>query len=413
MSWIDEIMASTKEMESPRSFFYWSALATISAVVKDNVWLNRGGAFNLYPNIYVMLLAGSALKKGAPIALSKDIVRAVNNTKLIVGRSSIQGILAKLQRGQSEPGGKINAKAAGYVVASELSSSLVEDPAAFNCLTDLYDRHWNSGDWESLLKSEQFTIKNPILSMLVATNDPHLKEFVKEKDIYGGFFGRMFVIKEEKVSRLNSLVDELEFPPNPDKFVPYMKQIAALSGQFKNLSKSEPQGKLYDEWYMDFYGQVAKQKIEDPTGTIGRFGDSILKIAMLLSLSERPVLEITMSAMEESIHVCEKFMEGIRRSTINVKGKAQFADQKALIIGEMLSRSSTDGVRRISREQLLKKFWMHINSDELDIIMRSFDENKMIKPHNMGGVLVYEMTDQIANELTNYFAAKKKKIGES
>jgi hypothetical protein len=102
MSWVNEVMDSTKELESPRSFFYWSALTTISAILKDNVWIDRGGAFKLYPNIYVMLLAGSALRKGLPVALSKNIVQLVNNTKLIVGRSSIQGILKELSEAKTD-----------------------------------------------------------------------------------------------------------------------------------------------------------------------------------------------------------------------------------------------------------------------------------------------------------------------
>lgn len=398
MTWLDDVMESTEELESPRSFFYWSGLATISAVLKDSVWLDRAGAHKLYPNIYVMLLADSALKKGAPIALSKDIVALVNNTKLIVGRSSIQGILKRLGTAKTEPGGKVNAQSTGYVVASEFSSSLVEDPSAFNLLTDLYDRHWNRGEWEQLLKGEQFSLKDPTLSMLVATNDAHLKDFVKEKDIYGGFFGRMFVIREEKINRLNSLVYKLKNPPDAKKFAPYLKQLSLLKGEFKPLDECAEAGEFYDQWYNEFYGMIAKHKVQDNTGTIGRFGDSVLKIAMLLSLSEKPELEITMTAMHEAIKVAEKFVEGVKRAIIQSKGKAQYTEQKSMIIEELLNRNP----HVISRAQLLKKYWMHINADELDIVMRSFDESGHIKVHNRGGVIMYEMSETIANELKEF-----------
>jgi len=401
MSWVDEVMNATEELESPRSFWYWSALSAISAVVKDNIWLSRGGAYNLYPNIYVMLLAGSALKKGPPVALAKNIVKAVNNTKVIVGRSSIQGIMNELRIGQTTPGGKIAAKSCGFVVASEFSASIVEDPAAFNLLTDLYDRHWNVGDWKSLLKSETFTLKDPTISMLVATNDPHLKAFVGEKDIFGGFFGRMFVIREEEVHRLNSLVDDIKSPIDYNKLAEYPKQLATLTGQFQSLSGT-PQGKLYDEWYNQFYQNVKKAKIEDKTGTIGRFGDSVLKVAMLLSISEKPELVITYKAMEEALKACEKFMEGIRKATMGHAGKAQYAEQKLLIIHELLSREN----HMISREQLLRKYWMHFNSDELDVMIRSLDEAGMLKPHNYGGVCMYQMNEKTAKELIEHFKAR-------
>lgn len=395
-SWIQQVMESTSELESPKSFFYWSALCTLSAVLKDNVYLLRGGAFKLYPNIYVMLLANSAMKKGFPIGLSKDIVKLVNNTKLIIGRSSIQGILKELGSVSStQPGGKIvSSKSCGYFLASEFSSSLVEDPAAFNCLTDLYDRHWNEGAWKSLLKQETFTLKDPTLSMLVATNDPHLKDFVKEKDVYGGFFGRIFVIREEQVSHLNSLIDDLKNPPVPALLAEYPRILSQLNGPFKSLSGTAA-GKFYDEWYHDFYSTIRVQKVEDKTGTIGRFGDSVLKVAMLLSLAEKPELEITKQAMEEAILVCEKFVEGVRKATLGHGGKAQFAEQKALIIHELLAREN----HQVTRQILLKKYWMHMNADDLDIIMRSFDDAGMVKPHNMGGTVVYQMPETIAKKL--------------
>lgn len=395
-------MDSTKEMESPTSFWYWSALASISAVLKDSVWLSRGGAYKLYPNIYVMLLAGSAMKKGPPIGLAKEIVKLVGNTKVIVGRSSIQGILKELGTITSEPGGKVQKKSAGFIVASEFSSSLVEDPAAFNCLTDLYDRHYNIGEWKSLLKSESFSLRDPTVSMLVATNDPHLRDFVKEKDIYGGFFGRMFIIKEEQVSRLNSLVDDLENPPIPTFLAEYLKKLATITGPFASISKT-PEGRLYDEWYNEFYTNVRKQQIEDKTGTIGRFGDSVLKVAMLLSLSERPELSITMKAMEEAISICEKLISGVRKATDFRGGMAQYADQKAMIMQELLARPE----RMISRPALLKKYWMHFNADELDIIMRSFDESGAIKPHANGAVTMYEMPKHVWEGLHNHLKGKE------
>jgi hypothetical protein len=402
LTWIEQLMATTKEMESPTSFWYWSALASISAVMKDSVWLSRGGAYKLYPNIYVMLLAGSAMKKGPPIGLAKEIVKLVGNTKVIVGRSSIQGILKELGTIQSSPNGKVDKKSAGFIVASEFSSSLVEDPAAFNCLTDLYDRHYNIGEWKSLLKSESFSLRDPTVSMLVATNDPHLRDFVKEKDIYGGFFGRMFIIKEEQVSRLNSLVDDLENPPVPTFLAEYLKILAKLNGPFASISKTVP-GILYDEWYNDFYSTVRKQAIEDKTGTIGRFGDSVLKVAMLLSLSERPELSITKRAMEEAIGICEKLISGVRKATDFRGGMAQYADQKALIMQELLNRPE----RKIARAALLKKYWMHFNSDELDIIMRSFDESGTIKPHSEGNNFIYEMPEHVWTGLHNHLKGKK------
>ena len=129
MNWLDEIVDQHKELESPRSFWYWSAIAAISAVMMDKVWLDRQ-IYKLYPNIYVLLHAESGMKKGPPISMAKKLVQPVEGVRIISGRSSIQGILKELGTAQTQPGGKVNAKSAAFIASSELSSSIVDDKVA-------------------------------------------------------------------------------------------------------------------------------------------------------------------------------------------------------------------------------------------------------------------------------------------
>src|SRR3990167_4237415 len=126
MNWLDEIVDQHAELESPQSFWKWSALAALSAVLKDSVWIDRAGVFKTYPNIYVMLHADSGLKKGPPVNMAKQLVTLVGNTRIITGRASIQGILKELGTAQTKPGGVVNAKSVAFICSSELSSSIVE-----------------------------------------------------------------------------------------------------------------------------------------------------------------------------------------------------------------------------------------------------------------------------------------------
>jgi hypothetical protein len=76
-----------------------------------------------------MLYAKSGLRKGKPISLIKQLVNEVNNTRMISGRSSIQAILQEMGTAYTLPGGKVINKSDAFIVASELSSSLVDDKA--------------------------------------------------------------------------------------------------------------------------------------------------------------------------------------------------------------------------------------------------------------------------------------------
>lgn len=425
MNWIEEVVHSRSELESPLSFWWWGALATISATVKDNVWLHKQ-IYNLYPNIYVMFHADSGLKKGPPVAMAARFVSTVNNTRVIAGRSSIQGILKEMSVSKSEKGGKIVGDASVFICSSELSASIVEDKVATSILTDLYDRQWRVGEWKSLLKMESFKLNNPTVTMLTATNEAHSDDFFARKDIQGGYFARTFIIYEHTENRTNSLLLPLKFPPNDDKAIRYLKDLVRLRGAFLPLGKTDEEdgynekwvdpltgeqgyltkaGLIYQTWYHDFKLSMKQQLNKDETGTMNRFGDSVLKVAMLLSLAEKPELIISETAMEEAIRKCEKLLGNIRQTTLGARGMAVNSPLKAKVIMELLGH---DGYR-ISQKMLLKKIWMHYTDlKEVTELMASFEAAGMISIETMGNEIIYAMIPKQVDEYKRFFSGKNK-----
>lgn len=410
MNWLQELLHQHSELESPREFWFWSALCAVSAVVKDNVWLNMGGVYNVYPNIYVVFHADSGMKKGPPIALCKDLIRRVNNTRVISGRSSIQGIMKKLGTAYTEKGGKVNAKSVGTIISSELSASLVQDPAALTLLTDLYDRHYNEGEYESLLKMETFQLKDPTITLLGGINDAHAETFFEKKDINGGFYARTFVIHEKKAQTRNSLGRRLKNPPNPEMLSEYLKEIAQLKGPFSPLYDESNNftevGKTFDDWYNQFKDDVESSGVKDATGTLNRLDTSVIKIAMLLSLAKRPVLEIDMESMNEAIALGEKLVGNIRHTTMGRKGASPAAKMKATIIKELVFREN----HSISRVMLMKKLWAdYSDSNEFDALMIWFDQSGLIKTHTVGNQIVYYMPSDQVEDMKKFLSGKLKK----
>jgi hypothetical protein len=425
MTWLERLLSQHNELESPTNFWLWGGLASISAVVKDNVWLDRQ-IYNLYPNIYVMFHAESGLKKGPPISMAKQLVRGVGGTRIISGRSSIQGILKELGTAQTQPGGKVIAKSTAFICSSELTSSIVEDKVATDILTDLYDRQYNIGDWRSLLKMEQFNLKDPTITMLTATNEAHSNDFFAKKDIHGGYFARTFIVSENRRNRANSLLVPLKNPPKYPDHIDYLKVVSNLKGPFKPLGSIEltdecvhphtdhvtgetqyftPAGLMYQKWYDNFIDTVLTQDLKDDTGTLNRFGDSVLKVAMLLSLSRSPELVIDTDSMELAIQYSERLIGNVREMTHGKKGLSDAKSIKGLIIHEFLNREG----HSISRAMLLKQMWAHYKeASELDEIMLSFDQAGMIKTQTIGNQIVFVMPDHQVQEYRRRFAGKGK-----
>jgi len=423
MSWLQSLAKQHEELESPVSFWYWSALAALSAVMKDQVWLNRQ-IYNLYPNVYIMLHAESGLKKGPPISMAKQLVKPVNNTRIISGRSSIQGILKDLGTAFTQPGGKIVSKSVAFICSSELSSSIVEDSVATKILTDLYDRQYNVGEWRSLLKMETFELKDPTITMLTATNEAMSEDFFTRSAIQGGYFARTFIVYEKESKVSNSLIYPLSNPPNYSTASDYLKELAKLKGEFASVAGLEKTddfkyrktkhgrdvyfnevGIIYDDWYENFK-ELVKTSERDETGTLNRFGDSVLKVAMLLSLAEHPRLILTKEAMSEAIIQSEKLLGNVRKTTMGRHGISQSALLKTMIIMELLNRDN----HQVTRTVMMKKLWQHYESPtEFDDIMQSFDASGMIKTSNIGNQIVYTMPPNQVEELKNYMSGKSGK----
>lgn len=424
MTFIDQVVEQHKEFESPLNFWRWAAIASISAVVKDSVYLSQH-MFNMYPNIYVMFHADSGMKKGPPVNLAKKLVTKVGNTKVISGRSSIQGILKEMSMSESRPGQPVNKKAVAFICSSELSSSIVEDKVATTILTDLYDRNYNADSWKSLLKMESFDLKDPTITMLTATNDSHSSDFFTRKDISGGYFARTFIIHEAEENRVNSLLVAPNVLPDYDGLAAYLKELSKLQGAFIALGSKEesdyhsvkignaydgvtayytPAGAVYEEWYRKF--ATARKGIKDSTGTLNRFGSSVLKVAMILSLSEHAQLEITESAMTQAIDMCEKLVGNIRKVTMgrDANGEGTNTERKILLLNELVNVPS----HRITRQELHKKFWMQGTVKEWDDCVATFAEADIISIVQVGNHFVYEMKPKAVEEMKRFYEGKNK-----
>ena len=425
MTWLEQLLAQHSELGSPTNFWLWGGITAISAILKDNVWIDRQ-IYNLYPNIYVMLHAESGLKKGPPISMAKQLVRGVGGTRIISGRSSIQGILKELGTAQTLPGGKVLTKSTAFICSSELTSSIVEDKVATDILTDLYDRQYNIGEWRSLLKMESFNLKDPTITMFTATNPVHSDDFFGKKDIHGGYFARTFVISENKRNRGNSLLAPLLNPPKYVELIEYLKELTKLTGAFRPLALQQATeecnlphveretgelnyfseaGLLYQKWYDEFLDQIQNPEVKDDTGTLNRFGDSVLKVAMILSLARSPELYIDSRSMQLAINYCEKLVGNVREITHGKKGLSESKNIKGLIITELYKRET----HQISRAMLLKLMWSHYKeATELDEIMMSFDQAGIIKTESIGNQIIYVMPDSEVQEYRKLYSGKRK-----
>ena len=383
--WLDKLMSMTEELEAPQSYFFWSGLATISAIVKDRVFLNRGKAFNLYPNIYVLLHGDSGLRKGLPTSTARKIADNVGNTKVMWGRTSIQALITELATARSLPGGRNLMDSCGFAISSEFSSSIINDPMAIKILTELYDRNYQEGKWINRLKTTgNETLKSPTLTILGGTNDEQLADVITKRDIYGGFIGRTFMIREREVNTLNSLMFEPKTVLDTDALSEYPKKLANTNGEFQ---MSKELRKEANKWYMDY---MRDKSIIDKTGTRMRMLDSILKVAMLLSLCRDTSLEIDREDWNLAKEKCMPLIYSAKRTTMS-EGESPLREQKKIVINCILEAPKF----KADRENILARNYAHFDTHELNRIIETFVEGKNVEVINEAGKTYFQATEKL------------------
>src|SRR5205085_7473171 len=87
-----------------------------------------------------------------------------------------------------------------------------------------------------------------------------------------------------------------------------LKKISKVEGEYKWSDRAK-------RFYVDWYTDLCNSNYEDPTGTLNRLGDSVLKIAMIVNLASRADLIIHLSDLELAIEKCSSCLAGVKQVT--------------------------------------------------------------------------------------------------
>lgn len=412
MSWLETLIEATKEAEAPERYFWWSGLAAISAVVRKKIFIQRGPFYKLYPNIYVAIVsARSGLRKGVPIMIVKNLVKELDSVRVISGCNSIQGLIKELSMQKTFKTGAVINEAQALMISDEFESFLTDDPKALTYLTTLHNTHEHEDNWEKRLKGSPLEeLKSPCLSLLIASNEALFESMVKQKDIEGGFIARTFIVHESKRRRINSLIysdEEKERLISEDLkyktiLVDRLKEIAKLNGEVKLSTKAAED---YDSWYE----QLSKYDYDDKTGTTERLGDQVLKVAMLISVSDEDSLVISQKHLIKAIEESEACLAGVRAISME-KSRGDINPVIEKTLKELLKspEKGPHGGPSITRKRLLIN--THIEVMLMDRALDTLIQRGAIyeAKRNSKKEVFYEMTKETYEK---YMEFKIKEIG--
>ena len=364
-SWVDSYLEYTDQQESPTAFHEWVSISLISSVLQRKVWIPRV-KYTIYPNLYVILIAGSAkCRKSISIRIGMDLLKSITTPPVIFAQKiTTEALIQALNESKV----KKSDVCYGLIVASELSVFLGADAirsGIIPCLTDLYD---SPAKWEYHTRSRgKEGLTNVTLSMLAASTKDWLRTSIPAAAIGGGFTSRIIFVVADAPSKL------ILFPPEHIDtthlrtcLIDDLNQMADLSGAVQFTDEAR---ELATDWYEQEACNVHDEKVD---GYFGRKHDSMFKLATVLSVSEGNDLLIEGRHIERALKMLDYNETHLNTIMESVTSSEQGGSTEKIL-------TVIKKFKSVGHSDLLRKCWRFASAVELNDMIATLVESKEIE----------------------------------
>ena len=330
MGWIDMYLQYTKKQESPEMFHFWCAVSAIASILERKCWLHRG-YYTLFPNHYIVLVSESAwTRKTTAADMAIDIVRATGKVEIIEDeftKQSFYNAVATVRERKQLEGNSVT------VYAEELMVCLGKE-AVGSGLIAMLTKAYKCGaiEYRTIARGVERT-DDVCVNFLGCTTYDWMSAVLPGETVEGGFAGRViFVVEEQRKHK-----DHWPKLPNTDilmrnKLIVELDAMSRVRGEYTISAEAK-------EVHREYYNTLDEP--EDPRlrGFFGRKGDHVIKLAMVLCVSDTRALNIEERHMVRAIDILnktEKKMPLAFRGVSLAKEGANIDRLKSLLIKEVL-----------------------------------------------------------------------------
>jgi len=353
--------------DAPEKYHELLALSIIATVLGRQVYL-KYGVFNLYPNLYIVLLGKSTvMRKTACLNLAKHIIRKFNNGLILPNDFTPEGLFNLLN---DKPAGLISWSEFGAFLINASTKSYQAGLKEF--ITEAYDC---PDLLNKRLSGKEYSINNICLNITTASTIHWFTDRINESDTLGGFLGR-FIYMPCKAEDKNGWY----YMPQPEsmalsnKLVIDIKTISELKGEFKI---SEEAKTIQIKWLRSHENEL--EMLEDSKGIIGfyaRLSDYLLKFAMLYEISGNRTLEISEGSMLRAV----KMVNQLKKSIDELMSDHIAFTKEAKDMQKVLNLIKAGGT--IRRDRLLQN--SNMTAKQLDEVLSTLIQSNRIIAFNVG-----------------------------
>lgn len=366
----------TKHQESPTDFHRWNAIFSIASALGRDCYLPRG-YYNLYPNLYIFIVADSArLRKstsaGIGVKLTKEAL--TSNISYFAQKITPEAFIKFLQDRNEETG-----RSDGVVYISEMATFLGKqkmDQSLIEILTDYYE----CPSYRSYTTISRGTeeLKDVCINALMCTTPEWLKSSLPEDSVGGGFMSRVIMVNRTETERSNPTPEDTMDDPDilraRNNCLHDLEAIGKLKGKFR----WSPDAKvLFQEWYEELREPENKHAFFD--AYYGRKPDTLLKLSMILSANRGNTMIISTDDFQQAVYVLseeEKYMINV----VQYLGQSEDGKNAAHIL-KIINKNKNEG---ITHSDLMRRVSYKFNKWVLRNIIDTLEASGEIKKLTVG-----------------------------
>lgn len=354
MNFLDGYIEHTMEQESPQVFHEWTALTILSTAIKRHVYINRG-FYNIYPNLYTILVASTAKSRKSTAAnIGMAMLKAALGKKLChfhQKESSPEALIQVLSEEHQRSG-----IGQGMIYAEELAQFLAgtqQDGRIVSFLTDIYSCQ---DEYEYHSKGGGTATCSKIYpTFLACTTVEWIKDSLPKYAVAGGFTGRIVFVHDTPDCRA------IPFP-EPGKgreaLIQRIQEVHGVTGAFEWSREAK-------DWFTNWYTEVHFPQDPDAfsSGFHGRKPDTLLKIAMILALSNRLELVLREQDVSQALTLLNRTQ--VHLPTIMKEIESTFEGQNFNKVMRAVQRAGG----KIGYSELLRSLSYSMNARQLQEVL--------------------------------------------
>lgn len=356
------------------------------------MWLNRGD-FNLFPNMYTVLVGHTGLGKGRSVNPAVNLLREAGTANILSDKLTVQYILEKISdRGQSTAqlnmGGTTGTVSFGMDATCFISAPEIEDLLTMSDAMPSLKELWEAkdGPFEYGTRNKGLVkIAKPCPTLLGGCTPSQIALLFPTKTVGGGFVRRVnFVYEAEKARQIPWPVERNGNDPWRDALINDLRHIAQLRGQyvFDPIAAG-----IFEKYYLstncDEFADEATASYENSRPI------HVLKLCMALAASRSDNLVVNFVDLHRAMQMVNKVCDELKK-VFRAVGDSENAVvmDKVLRFIEIKSKTSL-----VTRADLMAALWKDVGSSQnMDVVISTLEQGKLIKVTQRGNVTTYSVT---------------------